>query len=102
MNSAVVVKHIVKSNRVAVIVGLLGKSVRQSRESAHVHPHRKVLALYVTGAHMLGIGIAAHNFHIAANAGCWRIARLVLNYGTVDFLEHRVINIRAESILNRV
>jgi hypothetical protein len=41
-----------------VALDLLGKSVGQAREAAHVHPHRQVLALDVGRGGVLGVGLA--------------------------------------------
>ena len=51
---------------------------------------------------MLGVGIPADYFHIAADALCWRIPCLVFNHSTVDFLQLRIINISTKRILYRV
>lgn len=39
VNPAEVVVHVVRGNRVPVIVDLLGKRIGQAREAAHVHSH---------------------------------------------------------------
>jgi mRNA-degrading endonuclease toxin of MazEF toxin-antitoxin module len=67
MDSNEVAVHEVESNGIGVIVDLLGESIRQPRKAAHVHPHGKVLALHVACTDMLGVGIAAHGFHVAGD-----------------------------------
>ena len=52
---------------------------------------------------MVGIRIASDNGGFAADAGCWTVAaHLGITGSTVNFLKHRVINIRAERILYRI
>src|SRR5664279_3274859 len=51
---------------------------------------------------MLRVWIAAHRFHVAADADCRRISRIVLRRSTIYFLQLRVINICSEGILNRI
>lgn len=45
------------------VLPLLRERVRQAREAAHLHPDRIVLALYVAGANLRGIGIAHDWYH---------------------------------------
>ena len=68
MNAAEVVEHVVQRNRMAVIVHFLAEAVCESGKSAHVHPHRQVLAFHVAGAHMLWVRVPTHDLHIAADA----------------------------------
>jgi hypothetical protein len=42
-----IVIHHVERDRISVVFDLLGESVGQPSEAAHVHPHREILALYV-------------------------------------------------------
>jgi hypothetical protein len=51
-----------------VVLDLLTESICQSGKAAHVHPRCKVLALHERCAHMLGIRIPAHHFHVTADA----------------------------------
>jgi hypothetical protein len=55
---------------------LLAEGARQSREPAHRHPHRQVLALHVGRGDVLPIGIARHSLDLAADARGGAIARL--------------------------
>src|SRR5579863_3546253 len=50
---------------------------------------------------MLGIGIPADGFHIATDARCWRVARLIFTRGTVNLLQLGIVDVRSESILYR-
>ena len=49
---------------------------------------------------MLGVGIAAHNFHLTANANSRRIPLLGLKRCTVNLLQLSVINVHTESTLD--
>jgi hypothetical protein len=50
---------------------------------------------------MLGIGIAANGFHLAANAGGWRIAASIfIGWRAVNLLQLRVVYIRAKSLFH--
>jgi len=51
-----------------VILDFLGKRIGEPRKPPHPHPHREVLPFHEGRAYMLGIGIAAHNFRVAADA----------------------------------
>jgi hypothetical protein len=52
-----------------MIVHFFAESIGQASEAPNLHSHGEVLAFYVRRAHMLGIGIAAHNLHFAADTG---------------------------------
>src|ERR1039458_1972074 len=80
-----------QGNRSRMILYLLGKRISKSGESPDAHSHRKVLPLYETSTHMLGIGIAAHNLHVAANALRRGVSRFIVIRRTVNLLQLRVI-----------
>jgi len=100
MNAAKVVEHIMQRNRVTVIVYFLAVAVRESRKSPHVHSHGEVLALLRASAHMLGVQDRRSQLHVATDAHCRRIARVVIHRRTVNLLQHGVVNIRTEGILH--
>ena len=50
---------------------------------------------------MFWIRVPAHNLHIASDAPGWGITGLVIGWSAVDFLQLRIVNVRAKSILNR-
>jgi hypothetical protein len=47
MNPAKVVVHEVKSNGISQVIDLLRERISQASETAHLHTHRKILALNV-------------------------------------------------------
>src|SRR6202050_4952328 len=96
MDTAEIVVHKPKGNGGGMILNLLVKGICEASKSANAHPHREILALNKTGAHMLRIGIAADCFHIAADARCWRIARMVLIGSAVNLLQLGIVAIHAE------
>jgi len=63
---------------VSVIVDLLRETIGEASKATHVHPHGEILPLYVAGADMLGVGVAAHGFHVATDADRRRVSRFVL------------------------
>jgi len=59
------------------------------------------VAFDIATAHLLRIGIAAHYFHVAADAATGRVAvPLLVRRSTLDFLEHRVIAVHSERALD--
>lgn len=58
MNAAEVVVGEVEAIRAPQVLPLLAEGIRQSREAAHLHSDREVLAFNVRGANSLRIGIA--------------------------------------------
>jgi hypothetical protein len=51
---------------------------------------------------MLRIGISTDYFNVAADAASGRVARLILHRSAVNFLQLGVINVRTESVLDRL
>lgn len=101
MNAAEVVIGKVESNGMAVVLYLLGESIGEPGKPPHRHAHGEVLAFDIGRANVSGIGNTTDRFHIAANASCRTIPRLICFRGTVDFVQLRVIGVSPESLLNR-
>lgn len=51
----------VERSRVAQILDFLGERIGQARESAHLHPHRQVLALHKAKVANLCRTVSNHN-----------------------------------------
>jgi hypothetical protein len=83
-----------------MILQLFRERIGQASESADAHSHRKVLPLYETGAHMLWVGVATHDLHVATDAGCRGVALLVIAACAVDFLQLSIITVRSKCALN--
>src|SRR5262249_28825206 len=100
MHSAEVVVY--KPNRYCggMVLNLLSESICQPSESPNAHPYRKILPINKARADVLWIWIAAHNFHIAADALGRRIPRLILIHSAINLLQLCVVNISTESILD--
>jgi hypothetical protein len=49
------------SDLMRVVLKLLAEAVRHARKTVHLHPHRKVLTLYISGEDALRIGIPAQD-----------------------------------------
>src|SRR5438552_9435200 len=97
MDAAEVVVHEPERDSSGMVLDLLRKGVSQARETANAHSHGQVLPLYERRAHVLRVGIPAYHFYVTANAGCWRIAPVIVNRSAVNLLQLRIINIRSES-----
>lgn len=102
MNSAEIVVHIVKRDSPEVIINFFGKRIRQSREAAHRHSHSKILALYVARRDVLGIRMP-HDGSLAASDA---LRRAVTGFCepilAVELNQHRVVDVLAERILDRL
>src|ERR1700730_3237763 len=59
MNASEVVMHIMKANRVDVVLDFLGKSVGQSSEPPHAHAHGEVWAFNVACRDVLRVRVAS-------------------------------------------
>jgi len=95
-----VVMHEVERDRVAKVVNFLRESIRQAREPAHAHAHREILALDVARGNMLCVGTAGDSFPCRSSANGRAVAFLCFRLVPVMLDKHRVVNVRAESILN--
>ena len=90
-----------QGDRMAVVVNLLAVPIGQPGESSHVHSHREILALNIAGTHMLWVRVTTHNLKIAADALCRGVAAcFFVGWSAVNLLQHRVINIRTECVLD--
>src|SRR5882672_2599385 len=54
---------------------LLTESIRESRESAKLHPHRQVLPLNKTGRNMVRVGVALSNLGYNPRDAWWGVSR---------------------------
>lgn len=97
-----IVVHEVDCQRVNVVLKFLGKPIGQSGESAHVHPHRKILALDVAGRDIPPVRISGNVGGECSNAASGTIVGFRFRVIAVQLDQHRVINFTAEGILNRV
>jgi hypothetical protein len=86
-----------------MVFDLLGKGIRQPRETAHLHAHRKVRPLDVRRADMLALRVSRNARLLAANALGGTVATdRALRAGTIDFDEHAVVDIAAECLANGI
>ena len=78
-----------------MVLNLFAECVCQSLETAHVHPHREVLALHERRADVNGSGVPLISRSSCTDtfAGLYRFS---LPLRPVNFDEHRVINVVAE------
>jgi len=100
---AKVVKHEMDRDGVSVHLGFLAEAVCESREPAHVHPHREVLTFNVCRGDVLLIRGAADECALGAGdlrrrvAHCGALARklhavMLLKCGEVDLYAERVLH----------
>ncbi len=105
MNPDEVVVHIVDRDRGNMIFDLLGKPVRQSGESANLHPHGQILAFDIARADVLRIGATDQRFLLAADAFGRTIAhtRAAFVHGAaVDFNQRRIVDFIVKVLCNCV
>jgi len=60
MHANKVVVHIVQSDRGNVIFEFLGERIGEPSETAHRHPHGKVLALHEAGRNVVRVGVTCN------------------------------------------
>src|SRR5882672_8494624 len=102
MDSAKIVVHEINRNSGNMIVDFFRESIGEASETAHPHPHGKILWFYIIVDYMVRIRVTADDLHIGADAPCGRISRFWFLGSAVYFLQLRVVNIHAESTFNRV
>src|SRR5438270_6945153 len=101
MNPGKIVMNKVNRDCCDVVFDLLGESICEARKTAHSHSHGQVLPLYVAGRNMLRVGIPAYHFHVASDAGCRGIARVIFQGSAIDFLQSGEISISTKGTFNR-
>jgi|SRR5688572_12846472 len=104
MNSSEVVVHEVKRDSRCQVRHFLAKRVRQTGESPHRHTHREVLPLDVAGGYVLAARLSDPPLLDRAAALCGAIALFVTLAAAgapVNLDQDRVVNLRAERIVNR-
>src|ERR1035438_5499273 len=77
----------------------LRESVRQARESPHLHPHGEVLALDMRGTDASRIGIAVSHLGYNLNDWAWGVfcIRIMLPILPVELYQLREVNLRSRS-----
>src|SRR6266496_3339655 len=94
--------HVMKRDRMLKIFHLLRESVGQSCEPAHRHTHCEVLPLNVACGDVLVIGRTTNDCLTCPHADCGAVASVWRVALAVNLLQHRIINVLAEGIPNRV
>jgi len=89
------------TNRVGMVLRLLGERVGQAGEPAHPHPHGQVLAFDVRRSNLCHVRLTEDRFLNGPGAFCGRILALVA-FGScrvaILFDQHGVIHITGEGI----
>jgi hypothetical protein len=73
MHSTEVVPSKVQRDGCLQVFQLLAERIRKPRESAHLHPHREVLAFDVAGADVCGIGPSVADFGYNLRDWAWGV-----------------------------
>lgn len=103
MNADEVVIHHVKHDRVSVVLDLFREGIRQPSEPAHMHPHRKVVALGIRCRDVRKIGLPLDPLLTRSGAFCGAVAALcALGSRAIHLDQHGIVNIRAERALDRL
>src|SRR5579863_3776275 len=102
MNTAKIVVHEEESKRVLVVFDLFRESICESGKAPHGHSHRKVLPLNVAGRDIAGIGPSGDRRSNCSNAPGWTVTAFRLGVGSVQLDQHRIVNVGAKGILNRL
>src|SRR5438094_887885 len=77
VNLAEVVVGEMKGHGMRVHLDFLAEAIRQSRESAHVHPHREILTLDKTRGNVARIRTSDHCLTCRASKARWTVASTV-------------------------
>lgn len=106
MNLAEVVVGEVQRDHVSMHLDLLAKRVAEPSEAAHVHPHGQVLPLNVAGRDMALVWISGDCGGLDARDLGRRVAMMGgaarVHVRPVVLLQHRVVDVDPEGVLNGV
>jgi hypothetical protein len=100
MHAPEVVVHVEQRDLVHVVVNLFAEAVRQASEPAHVHSHGEILSFYVTGTHVLWIGVTDDFHAFGSQTLRGAVALLSLRIVAEDLNQLREVNGVAECIRN--
>ena len=76
MNATEIVIREVQGNGGFQMRQLLTESVRQPRESAHLHSHGQVLPFHEAGRNLIGVGVALSDFGYRLRDLRWGVPRI--------------------------
>lgn len=79
-----------------MVLYLLGERICEPRETANAHSHGKVLSLHETGRNVPRVWVSTDRFHITADALCGGVPGVILDTGTANLLQLRVVHICTE------
>jgi len=103
MHAAEIVVEEIQGNLMSMVLEFLAESVGQASVPTHAHSHGEVTALHERRADVLRIGLASKNASATADTRCRTVARFRAIPGrSVQFDQHRVINLGAKSILHGI
>ena len=88
MYAAEIVVHEIKRERVPMILKFLRECVGESRESAHLHPHREVLSFDIASRDVMRIWVASDRSWNRADALSWAVSDFLFSWVcAVEFYE---------------
>src|ERR1035437_7806378 len=102
MNLDEVVCEVPERNRRRVVLDLFRECVSQPRESANRHPNREIVTLDITAVDVLRVRGSGNRVALAAKARSGAVALLSVVGDSVDLNQHRVVNVAAERLVNRL
>src|ERR1022692_2901755 len=82
-----IVVHHVKRHGRRMVLDFFTERIRQSREPAHGHPHREILAFDIAGADMLGVWVPHHRVAFAGDAFRRAVAPLSVVWESIDLAD---------------
>ena len=105
MHTAKIVVNRIQGDRMAKVIHLFAKGVRQPCKPAHRHPHGQILPLNVAGGNVTSVRAASNDRRLRSNAHRRAVARLWLDgvlRDTIQLNQRGVINLRAKGTFNRI
>ena len=97
-----VIGEVSERNRRRVVLDLFGEGVSQPREPANRHANREIMALNIAGVDVLRVRRAGNRVALASKAHSGAVALLSVVGHSVDLDQHRVVNVAAECLVNRL
>jgi hypothetical protein len=101
MNASEIVVHVMQRNRISVVLDFFRKSVCQSGEPTHAHPHREVLTLDVARRDVLRVRLARTAECLRSLDLRWAVPAGRMGNFAIELDQLGIIDIGAKPGLNR-
>lgn len=102
MNLDEVVGEVSQGYGCDVVLDLFREGISQSRKPACCHPHAEILPLDIAGVDVFRVGVAGNCVALTSQAHSGAVPFLRAFSYAVDLNQHRVVNIAAERLINRL